>query len=142
MFGADGLVAQLIAVGVTLAGLAVFWRQAVRPLWRFASWLRHEVRDEMARRKLVDDLIDRELNHNGGSSMKDQASHAAIMANTAAEQANVAAEKATFAAAQLQDVKATQATIFVVLDRMNAQKAREHEALWGGLEQLGVTRNK
>ena len=139
-FSLDGVAAWIVALSALLGALALIWRHAGRPLWRFAMWVRHELREEIERRKAVDILIDRELKHNGGTSMKDRSTEAAAAARTAAEQAQVAATRAVAAAAEaalvrskLDDMAATQAVLFTVLDRIIDQENQQHGALWAAV---------
>lgn len=118
----NGVAAQVVGFSILLGAVYVIWQRLLRPLWRFVRWVRHELRDELHRRRWIDALIDQELTPNGGSSMKDQLNRAAADATSAAAQAAVAAIGAEQAALHTRDridqVAAVQATIIATLDRV------------------------
>jgi hypothetical protein len=121
-----GTAEQVVLASVTVVAVGVLWRYLVRPIWRFYRWARLEVRDEIERRKKVDELIHRELTPNSGSSMKDQTTAAAQRLG------------------QLEDVvdelRSAQHTTTVVLDRIIEHKALDHDEIWKALALHGIDR--
>ena len=126
MSAADLLSPKSAAEGIVLAAavvaaLAVIWRQAVRPTWRIARAGWKKVRR-------VHDLIERELTHNGGASIKDQTLFAT--------------QQITLVNEQLNDVRAVQHATAEVLDGIVEQKQFEHDEIWEALVTLGVDRRR
>lgn len=128
----SGPVAQIVLIAsglgaVTFIGQWLF-RHVVRPLWRFYKWVRHELRDEIERRHKIDEIISRELTHNGGSSMKDHTTYGAQAIGALS--------------ADLEEVKGSQETIFELLDAIVDTKGAEHEEMWEALLALGAERRQ
>lgn len=120
---------RIVLASAVVVALGVLWRYIARPVWRFIRWLQHEVRDEMDRRKRTDALLERELTHNGGSSMKDQATKAATMATEAAAMATQAANRAENLDGQVAEIRSAQATTFAVLDEIIERRAEDAAAI-------------
>jgi hypothetical protein len=120
------------AVVITAAGLTalgVIIQKGVRPLWRFVRWVRTEVRDEIARRKKIDEILERELTHNGGSSMKDHAAYTREQIDRLTD--------------QIRQTEAAQKATVIVLDRIVERRAIDesaHAEIWAALAEMGVDR--
>lgn len=108
------------SAAVTTA-LGVLWRQALRPAWRSYK----AARDKLRR---VHDLIERELQHNGGSSLKDHAAQVATVVQNLAS--------------SVEDLRRNDQAITDVLDNLARSKADEHSAIWQALAEHGIDRRK
>lgn len=126
--GPTGIVVWLAATATALTALEVIRRKALAPLWHFYKWLRHEVRGEVDRRKKIDAIIERELTHNGGKSMKDASTN--IVDALASVRDDVA------------DLKGSQETTFELLDAVVERKGKEHSEIWDALARLGFDRRR
>lgn len=121
-----GTAERIVLASAMVVALGVLWRYLVRPVWRLYRWLRHEVHDEIERRKKVDDLIHRELTHNGGKSIKDVTTGSAAMLAALGSDVN--------------ELRESQETTFQLLDAVVERKGTEHDEIWAALAALGVDR--
>lgn len=119
---------HIVLLAAVVTSLGLLWRYLVRPAWRGVRWLRAEIRDEVAQRKVLSAIVQRELNYNGGSSMKDFALHAKQ------EMEGLRSEVTRLADANH--------GIAVVLDNLVTRKEFEHDEIWAALVTLGVDRRR
>jgi hypothetical protein len=107
------------AVAIVVTGASVLtavgvWRTKFRPVW--------------SRLKVIHAIIERELTPNGGASMKDQTARVTEMADGLSH--------------DLKQIRASQAAMTTVIDRINTRNHTEHGEMWDALAQLGYDRRK
>lgn len=107
------------AAVVTAAG--VLRQKVLRPAWRRAS-------DVWRRLLAVHELIERELQPNGGGSMKDQTGFTVLQMDRVTR--------------QLAQVEAVQGATFDVLDSINSRNHDEHTEIWTALAEHGIDRRR
>lgn len=135
-----GTAERVVLASAVVLALGILWRYIVRPVWRLIRFAVAEVREEVERRKKIDDLIHRELTPNGGSSMKDSATRAAGGVKEAAAAAERAATTAEALTAKVAEVQESQETIYQLLDNVVERKDNEHAEIWSALAALGIDR--
>ena len=112
---------NVIWASLVVVACGVVWRQALRPGWRRLKNAWKWVHDVLK-------LIDHELRHNGGTSMKDYAA--------------TSQREITRVNEQLNDLRRTQHATARVLDGIVDHQQFENDEIWRGLTALGIDRRK
>lgn len=112
----------------TVIALGILWRYIVRPLWH--AWRRFKVTLHAAL-----EVIDRELTHNGGSSLKD------AVHRTDRNVAELDAEVTVIRRKGDETGEAVEA-LAQMLDNVVDRKQEDHDELWSAVESLGGQRPK
>lgn len=116
----------LVSIAAAVGAWVLIWTKALRPFVR-------GVRKVKAKIEVVHDIANRELTHNGGTSLKDAVKR--IDQRTEAVEQRVAG-----ATQQINDVEEAVNAIAQVIDNVVDRKQEAHDAIWAALIELGYDR--